>query len=214
MKNIFRNLLLTVMGWFRIKANSAVDLRYAGAEQKARNKARINVVKDQINDLSARGINFENKIKTETKNRDDLLADVRHHNAAGNEDLKAKAYVQYQNSQRRLDGLVADEDDLNKQVRELEAELITLEDDAYDAENTLNKAANRQVVGKAKSSIENMHVDLKDGSLGEAIEQSDHEGAKAEAMRRTRLANDNSDVKAYRKQTNVMSMDDILNETK
>ncbi len=205
-------LLLSVLGFLRIKSNNAVDLRYAGAEQKARNRQRISEVKDSINSLSARGIGYENDIKKLEKQVADAKQAVKDHNAAGNNELKNKAYALYTEAQTKLDRVRADEAELRQQVTDLKAELGNLEEAAQEAENQLTQAANRQVVGRAKTSIESLHSDIKNGPLADVIEQSDFNNNKAEALRRDRMENDNSDVFAYKKQTKVDSMDDILNE--
>lgn len=207
---MFKNLVLTVKGWLRTQSNNASDLRYIATEQKAQIASKCEDIRQQINELSGRGILLEGKIKETQKNVNELTDAVRHHNAEGNEALKNKAYAQYQREQELLNQYVAEEEDIRTQVKDLNFDLRQLEIDAGEAQNNLGKAANRQVVGRAKESIENLHVDINRGSINEAVEQSDLRGAKAEAMRRERKANDNSDVLEYRKNQNVQSMDDIL----
>lgn len=207
---MFKNLVLTVKGWLRTQSNAASDLRYIATEQKAQIASKCEDIRQQINELSGRGILLEGKIKETQKNVNELTEAVRHHNAEGNEALKNKAYEQYQKEQQLLNQYVEEEKDIRTQVEDLNFDLRQLEIDAGEAQNNLGKAANRQVVGRAKESIENLHVDINRGSINEAVEQSDLRGAKAEAMRRERKANDNSDVLGYRNNQNVQSMDDIL----
>ena len=44
---MLKALWLSILGWFRTKAEENVDLRYAGKEQFARNEARIENVRKQ-----------------------------------------------------------------------------------------------------------------------------------------------------------------------
>ena len=49
---MLKALWLSILGWFRTKAEENVDLRYAGKEQFARNEASIENVRKQRNSLA------------------------------------------------------------------------------------------------------------------------------------------------------------------
>lgn len=208
--NIFKNLLLTILGWFRVKSNSKVDLRYAGVEHSAQIKSKIDSVVDQRNAIAASGLIIKNKIKEQQSNVNSALDAIKHHATTDNEELKNKAYNHYVNLQSNLDLLLADEAEYDSQVEALDKEIATLQREANDAKNTLAKAASRQVVGKAMTSVENIHKDLTSGPLSEVIEQSDHQSAVAQVRRDQRKAEDKSDVYSYKNTSNVKSLEDIL----
>lgn len=172
--NWLKGLLLTVLGFFRSKANAAVDLRYAGNEQMHRIKRSINEVRDARVSLEAR------------KNIEEARAEK-----LAKEDI-AKLTIQ---------------------IEELDNEINILESDSSDAKASLIKAANRQVLGRAKRKVEDIHSDLKDGPLSEAIESSDLSAAEAEVRRKRRLEENGNGVLDYQKTNNVMSMEDILKKS-
>ena len=113
---MFKGIALTVKGWLRGKTESATDLRYAGREHIHNVKQSIEVVRDQRNDVAAKGILLEGRITTlEEQVAKDIDA-VKHWNAAGDEDRKTRAYATYQKNQQQLDKLNADKSEIEDQV--------------------------------------------------------------------------------------------------
>lgn len=206
-------LLLTILGFFRVQGNKAVDLRYAGAEQSARIKASIEDLRTQRDEIAAKGVILEGKIKKAQENVDRSIKAVKHHAEQGNDGYKQKAYNDYQEYQAELDRLTAEEAEINQQVKTLDADIKRLEEDARGAANALDKAATNQLLGKARNKVEDIHGDIKHGALAEAIEGSEQQSAVGEVKRRSREAADNSDVYKFEKVNNVKSMDEILGNT-
>lgn len=198
------------MGWFRTKANDNVDLRYAGKEQISRINAKINDINNHRNTIVGKGILLEAKIKTEKENLQQYINALKHHDETNNEDLKNKAYQEYTKTQKLLDQLIFDEADIKTQVNTLDNDINDLEQAKDRAKNTLDKAANKQLVGKARTKVEEIHTDISKGSLSEVIEQSDLNHATAEAKRRQRVETDTSKVLEYQKETNVKSIEELL----
>lgn len=207
---MFKNLVLTVKGWFREKGNEHTDLRLAGKEHIHNINKSIDEVRAQHNAIGRRGIILENKIKEKTVEVAKFLDAVKHHNAAGDMALRDKAYAEYTKAQNELDELTAEKEDVLQQAEAIKDEIKNLERDTNAAKNELGKAATRQVIGAAMTNVEDIHDDLKRGPLSEAIEHHDEKAAGAEFRRRMRKEDDNSDVLAYQQQNNVLSLDSIL----
>jgi phage shock protein A len=208
--SFLKNLLLSILGFFRVKSNQAVDLRYAGNEHIHQVKNKIEDIRSQRNQLAGQGILLESKITIAKENVSKFTDAVKHHAAEGNEELKQKAYRAYMAEQTILDQLIENELDLRNQVADLDTSIARLEQDTNDAKNQLGKAASKQLVGKANGKVEDVHQSLSKGPLADVIEQSETDSAVAEARRRERKANDNSDVLAYQKKGAVLSMDELL----
>ena len=65
---MLKSLWLSILGWFRTKAEENVDLRYAGKEQFARNEASIENVRKQRNSLAGDHLLLKKRIaETSTK---------------------------------------------------------------------------------------------------------------------------------------------------
>lgn len=207
---MLKGIALTIKGWFRGQAEAATDLRYAGREHIHEVKQGIEQVRDQRNEVAAKGILLEGRIATlEEQVANDIEA-VKHWNASGDEGKKARAYTAYQQNQKQLDKLRADKVDIENQVADLDAQIVRLENDTEDASDDLTKAATQQVLGKAATKVESVHKNIKSGPLAGAIERSKEQGAKAEAQRRQRTAGDNSDLYSFQQSNNVLSMDELL----
>lgn len=207
---MLKGIALTIKGWFRAKAESATDLRLAGREHIHEVKQGIEQVRDQRNEVAAKGILLEERIANlEDQVAKDVEA-VKHWNAAGDEGRKTRAYATYQQNQKQLDKLRADKVEIEDQVADLDAQITRLENDTEDAADDLGKAATQQVLGKAASKVESVHKNIKSGPLAGAIERSKEQGAKAEAQRRQRVAGDNSDLYSFQQSNNVLSMDELL----
>lgn len=207
---MLKGIALTVKGWFRGKTEAATDLRYAGREHIHNVKQSIETVRDQRNDVAAKGILLEDRIaKLEEQVAKDIDA-VKHWANVGDEDRKARAYTTYQKNQQQLDKLRADKVEIEDQVADLDAQILRLENDTEDAADDLDKAATQQVLGKAASKVESVHKDIKSGPLSGAIDRAKETGAKAEAQRRQRTSGDNSDLYSFQQPTNVLSLDDLL----
>lgn len=209
-----KGILLTIMGWFNKKADQATDLRYAGREHIRRVNNSIEEVRAQYNEVAGHGILLENEIKEHEKKVAEYEDAVRHHNSTGDAEKRDKAYRLYTAEQGRLtekrhalEETITLADDLKEQIR-------TLEQDTEEAKGTLRKAATQQVVGRATSKVEGIHKDLRSGPLAGAIEESRNIGATAEAARRARKENSDSDVLGYRKGGDVKSLDDLLGSPK
>lgn len=211
---MLKGIALTIKGWFRGQAEAATDLRYAGREHIHEVKQGIEVVRDQRNEVAAKGILLEGRIATlEEQVAKDIEA-VKHWNAAGDEAKKTRAYTAYQQNQKQLDKLIADKTDIENQVADLDAQILRLENDTEEASDDLTKAATQQVLGKAATKVESVHKNIKSGPLAGAIERSKEQGAKAEAQRRQRTAGDNSDLYSFQQNNNVLSMDELLGNNK
>lgn len=207
---MLKGIALTIKGWFRGQAEAATDLRYAGREHIHEVKQGIEQVRDQRNEVAAKGILLEGRIATlEEQVANDIEA-VRHWDAVGDEGKKARAYTAYQQNQKQLDKLRADKVDIENQVADLDAQILRLENDTEDASDDLTKAATQQVLGKAATKVESVHKNIKSGPLAGAIERSKEQGAKAEAQRRQRTADDSSDLYSFQQSNNVLSMDELL----
>lgn len=209
--NFLKNLLLSIMGWFRTKANDNVDLRYAGKEHISNINSKITDINNHRNMIVGKGILLENQIKLEKENLQKYIDAIKHHNQNNNEELKNKAYQEYVKCENLLNQLLNDEKDIKEQVNNLDQEIIALTQAKDKAKNTLDKAANKQLVGKAMTKVEDLHSEINNGSLAEVIEQSDLKHATAQAKRNQRVENDTSKVLEYQNQSNVKSLDEILN---
>lgn len=209
--NFLKNLLLSIMGWFRTKANDNVDLRYAGKEHISNINSKITDINNHRNMIVGKGILLENQIKLEKENLQKYIDAIKHHNQNNNEELKNKAYQEYVKCENLLNQLLNDEKDIKEQVNNLDQEIIALTQAKDKAKNTLDKAANKQLIGKAMTKVEDLHSEISNGSLAEVIEQSDLKHATAQAKRNQRVENDTSKVLEYQNQSNVKSLDEILN---
>lgn len=207
---MLKGLLLTILGWFGKKADQATDLRYAGREHIRQVKNSIEEVRAQRNEVAGGGILLENEI-ADLERRVQHFADaVRHHDASGNTVNKDKAYRGYVAEEIKLNKARADLEENIVMVAELDEQIYILEQDTEEAKDSIQKAANQQMVGRAARKVEGVHKNLRSGPLSGAIEESKIGAATAEAARRSRKENDNSDVLAYRTEVGVMSMDDLL----
>ncbi len=85
---MLKGIALTIKGWFRGQAEAATDLRYAGREHIHEVKQGIEQVRDQRNEVAAKGILLEGRIATlEEQVANDIEA-VRHWDAVGDEGKK------------------------------------------------------------------------------------------------------------------------------
>lgn len=191
---MLKALWLSILGWFRTKAEENVDLRYAGKEQFARNEASIENVRKQRNSLAGDHLLLKKKIGEASAKVDEATKAFQHWNAEGNQENADKAYKIYEKEFEQLNDLTTEEKDLAAQIVSLDSQIEDLEDDNRKAKNQIKKAATTQQVGKATAAIESIHSDINNGPLSGAIGAAEHMSATAEATKQARLAKDNSDI--------------------
>lgn len=191
---MLKALWLTILGWFRTKAEEGTDLRYAGKEQFARNEAGIENVRKQRNSLAGDHLLLKKKIAKAEAAANEAIAAFKQWTAEGNTEMAERAYAIYEKEFAQLDELTTEEKDLAAQIISLDKQIEDLEDDNRKAKNQIKKAATTQQVGKATAAIESLHSEINNGALAGAISTAEHMSATAEATKMARQAKDNSDV--------------------
>jgi len=208
--SIFSNLILSVKGLFRNKANDLVDLRYAGKEKIREIDLKINKTQEALDALIGNRIVLTRDIKNKTDEVTQYEQAVKDHHQRNDETNKAKAYKLYSQSQIELNTLLASKTDIENQIETLQLEIDKVKKSRNQVANNLAKAANTQVLGKAIGEVESLHKDINSGSLSEVIEQSELNSAIAEGQRQQREENDGTAILEYQKEVNVKSLEQIL----
>lgn len=208
--SVLSNLVLSIKGLFRSKANDLVDLRYAGQEKIHQIDLKINENQKSLDSLIGNRIVLTRNITQKTEEVNNYEKAVKDHHERKDEVNKEKAYKLYTKAQVELDSLVKDKNDIETQIETLQFEIDKIKKSRNQVKNNLTKAANSQVLGKALGEIENLHKDMNEGSLSEVIKQSELNSAIAEGQRQTREDNDGTAVLEYQNENNVKSLNDIL----
>jgi hypothetical protein len=206
---MLKSLWLTILGWFRTKADENTDLRYAGKEQFARNEQSIENVRKQRNSIAGSHLLLKKDIAEVTAKVDEATAAVKHWNTKGSQENEDKAYEIYKKEFARLKELTAEEKDLAGQIHTLDNLIEDLETDNRKAEKQISKAATTQQVGRATAAVESIHSELTNGALAGAIKTAEHMSATAEATKQARLAKDDSDVLNI-SESAALSKEDLL----
>lgn len=208
---MLKALWLTILGWFRTKAEEGTDLRYAGKEQFARNEAGIENVRKQRNSLAGDHLLLKKNIAKTSTAVDEATKAYQHWTNAENQENADKAYAIYEKEFAQLTELNAEEKDLAEQIISLDKQIEDLEDDNRKAKTQIKKAATTQQVGKATAAIESLHSEINNGALAGAISTAEHMSATAEATKMARQAKDNSDVLNIAK-PKALSRDELMNK--
>lgn len=207
---MLKSLWLSILGWFRTKAEANTDLRYAGKEQFARNEAAIENVRKQRNSIAGDHLLLKKKIAETSAKVDEATTAFQHWTNEQDQEKADKAYGIYEKEFAQLSELQAEEKDLANQIVNLDQQIEDLEDGNRKAKNQVKKAATTQQVGKANAAIESIHSDINSGPLAGAIDAAEHMSATAEATKQARLAKDNSDVLNITK-PKALSREELLN---
>ena len=208
---MLKALWLSILGWFRTKAEENVDLRYAGKEQFARNEASIENVRKQRNSLAGDHLLLKKRITETSAKVDEATTAFQHWTDEGDQVKADKAYKIYEKEFAQLNDLTVEEKELAEQIVNLDSQIEDLEDDNRKAKNSIKKAATTQQVGKATAAIESIHSDINSGPLAGAIGTAEHMNATAEATKQARLAKDNSDVLNIAK-PKALSREELMNK--
>lgn len=206
---MLKALWLSILGFFRQKAEENTDLRYAGKEQFARNAASIENVRKQRNSIAGDHLLLKKKLAETSEKVDQATTAYQHWAAQENTAMADKAYAIYEKEFAQLEELTAEEQDLANQIINLDLLIEDLEDDNRKAKNQIKKAATTQQVGRATAAIESIHSDINSGPLAGAIGTAEHMSATAEATKQARLANDHSDVLNVAK-SKALSRDELM----
>lgn len=207
---MFKSLALSIKGFLRGKVEEATDLRHASKEHFHQINGSIEEVRAERNRIAGRGILLEKEIENLEATVEKTLQAVRHWAAVGNIEFRDRSHAEYTRAQTELNQKKSDLTDIQDQVSSLDAQIKQLENDTNAAKNNIGKAATRQTVARATNKVENIHDNLRAGPLSGVVETANESAAYAEARRRERNANDNSDLFAYQTANNVLSLDEIL----
>lgn len=208
---MLKALWLSILGWFRTKAEEGTDLRYAGKEQFSRNQASIENVRKQRNSLAGDHLLLKKSITKTSTAVDEATAAFQKWTAEENKEMADRAYAIYEKEFAQLEELTAEENDLAGLIISLDKQIEDLEDDNRKVKNQIKKAATTQQVGKATAAIESLHSEINNGALAGAISTAEHMSATAEATKMARQAKDNSDVLNIAK-PKALSREDLMNK--
>lgn len=203
--------LLNIIGWLRSLVNKNTDLRYAGKEHIHNVNKKIEDLRAQRNVIAGRGISLERKQKELNDKARRSVQAVKDWNAKGDIVKRDRAYKEYQQFEIQERDVASQLLQVGKDVTELDAAIHRLESDSGKAEDNLNTAAAQQQLGRAAEGVEDIHDLLNKGPLSDVIKESQSQADIAEARRRQRVQNDNSDL--YATDPNIPSMADLLGNT-
>lgn len=204
-------MLLNIIGWFRSLVNKNTDLRYAGKEHIHNVNKKIEDLRAQRNVIAGRGIGLERKQKELSDKAKRAAEAVKNWASKGDEVRRDRAYTEYQQFALQEKDTIAQLKKMESELAVLDASIHRLESDSGKAEDNLNSAAAQQQLGRAAEGVEDIHDLLNKGPLSDVIKESQSQADTAEARRRQREQNDNSDL--YATDPGIPSMDDLLGNT-
>lgn len=203
--------LLNIIGWLRSLVNKNTDLRYAGKEHIHNVNKKIEDLRAQRNVIAGRGIGLERKQKELSDKAKRAAQAVKDWAAKGDEARRDRAYAEYQQFALQEKDVIVQLQNMEKELSILDASIHRLESDSGKAEDNLNTAAAQQQLGRAAEGVEDIHDLLNKGPLSDVIKESQSQADTAEARRRQRVQNDNSDL--YATDPDIPSMADLLGNT-
>lgn len=203
--------LLNIIGWLRSLVNKNTDLRYAGKEHIHNVNKKIEDLRAQRNVIAGRGIGLERKQKELSDKAKRAAQAVKDWAAKGDEARRDRAYAEYQQFALQEKDVIVQLQNMEKELSILDASIHRLESDSGKAEDNLNTAAAQQQLGRASEGVEDIHDLLNKGPLSDVIKESQSQADTAEARRRQRVQNDNSDL--YATDPGIPSMADLLGNT-
>lgn len=205
-------IYLNIVGWLRSFINKNTDIRQAGKEHIYEVNARIQALRNNRNQVAARGINAEREMRNASNKADAAKAAVKEWNSRNDIARRDRAYQDYIAAENRRREMEQQYFIIMQQVADLDNSINRLESDSGKAEDNINFAAAQQEQGKAAESVENIHDLLRSGQLSDVIKESQERADLAEARRQSRVGSDNADI--YNYQQSVPSMDDLLGNSK
>lgn len=200
--------LLNIIGWLRSLVNKNTDLRYAGKEHIHNVNKKIEDLRAQRNVIAGRGVGLERKQKELSDKSKRAAQAVKDWAARGDNEKRDRAYAEYQQFALQEKDVLAQLAKMEDEVATLDASINRLESDSGKAEDNLNSAAAQQHLGRAAEGVEDIHDLLNKGPLSDVIKESQSQADIAEARRRQRVQNDNSDL--YATDPGIPSLDDLL----
>lgn len=208
---MFKVMLLNIIGWFRSLVNKNTDLRYAGKEHIHNVNKKIEDLRAQRNVIAGRGIGLERKQKEAGDKAKRAAQAVKDWAAKGDTARRDRAYAEYQQFALQEKDAITQLEKMGIEIKELDDAIYRLESDSGKAEDNLNTAAAQQQLGRAAEGVEDIHDLLNKGPLSDVIKESQQQADVAEARRRQRVQNDNSDL--YATDPGIPSLDDLLGNT-
>lgn len=207
-----KTIWLSIVGWLRKFVSRNTDIGLAGKEHIRNTQKKIEDLRAERNRIAGNGIGLERKRDELIKGVAEAKAAVQKWHSVGDESRKQRAYNDYVQRQKDLNTTLEQYTLVENQVMDLDAAIRQLETDSDAAEISIDRAASQQKYARAAEKVEDLHDLLTTNNpLSDAIKESENMGNIAEARRRTRVQNDNSDLYT---DVSVDSLDAILGETK